>query len=207
MKKLLFIICIALIGGIFASCDKNDDNGKFDPNAKIYINGADKLLKNTRYGVDAPLTAAQICRLDSLILVGTKIEDDGTVTNTCLTFSYSDGFGCYPIDTINNRLVFEAANITAIDGNGFLDPNTGFGNYIIYRDVWEANELGELVIARDMDTLAYIPNAQRWEAYDKIKALWETENWDAIYEIFQNAFTFIPCTGEEYRALVEAGIE
>lgn len=199
MKKLLLILCVALVGYAFASCDKDDDNGKLDPNAKLYINGVDKLLKNTRYGVDAPLTAHEICRLDSLWLVSDKFDEYGGVTRFSAYFSFSGESGC-TIDTINNRLVFDAGSINGIDGNEFLDPNTGFNNFIIFK-------MFSYPDGRDgYDTLAYIPNSQRQAAYEQIKALWDTENWDAIYEIFQNAFTFIPCTGAEFRELKEAGL-
>ncbi|MBR6250134.1 MAG: hypothetical protein IKR17_02935 [Bacteroidales bacterium] len=203
MKRTILLLMVGFIFA-FASCDKDDDNGKLDPNAKIYISGVDKLLKNTRYGVDAPLTAHEICRLDSLWLVSDKVNEDGGVTTSCSYFSFSGESGC-TIDTINNRLVFNAGNINGIDDNWFLDPSTGFNDYYIYRDVLVYDERG-VATQIGLDTLAYIPNAQRQAAYEQIKALWDTENWDAIYEIFQNAFTFVPCTGKEFRELKEAGL-
>ncbi len=125
------------------------------------------------------------------------MTEEGYETSSSVYFSLEDG----NLDTINNRIVLKAGNINGIDGNPFLDPSTGFNDYIIFRFVYDQNDqfLG-------IDTLAYIPNSQRQAAYEQIKALWDTENWDAIYEIFQNAFTFIPCTGEEYKALKEAGL-
>lgn len=196
MKRTILLLMVGFIFA-FAACDKDDDNGKLDPNAKIYISGADKLLKNTRYGVDAPLTAAQICRLDSLWMkcsrYGRKEESIDAY------FSFRGESGC-TIDTINNRLVFDAGSINGIDGNGFLDPNTGYNDFYIFK-------MFSYPDGRDgRDTLAYIPNAQRQAAYEQIKALWDTEQWDAIYEIFQNAFTFVPCTGAEFRELKEAGL-
>lgn len=198
MKRLIILLFgVVLLGSTFASCDKDDDNGKFDPNAQIYITGIDKALKNIRYGVDAPLTAHEICVLDSIWLDSRFVTEEGYVTSLSVYFSLEDG----NLDTINNRIVLKAGNINGIDGNPFLDPSTGFNDYIIFRFVYDQNEqyLG-------IDTLAYIPNAQRQAAYEQIKALWDTENWDAIYEIFQNAFTFVPCTGAEYKALKEQGL-
>ena len=111
-----------------------------------------------------------------------------------------------PVDGfINNRLVFDAGSLNDVNDNPFLDPSTGFNDFYIFRRVVYLNESGaEIFLGKD--TLAYIPNAQRQAAYEQIKALWDTENWDAIYEIFQNAFTFVPCTGKEFRELKEAGL-
>lgn len=52
-----------------------------------------------------------------------------------------------------------------------------------------------------VDTLAYIPDSVLRKAEIKIKALFAAKDYDSIYTIFNNAYTFIPITGAEYRAL------
>jgi hypothetical protein len=51
------------------------------------------------------------------------------------------------------------------------------------------------------DTLAYIPNTVLRSAETQIKALFAAKNYEPIYAAFNNAYTFIPISGAEYRAL------
>ena len=74
-------------------------------------------------------------------------------------------------------------------------------NYYIIKDVKDT-----IGFSGTVDTLAYIPNAQRHRAKELIDSLYVLEQWDKIYDIFQNAFTFIPWTGEELRELEKQGL-
>lgn len=55
------------------------------------------------------------------------------------------------------------------------------------------------------DTIAYVPNSALRTAETQIKALWEAKNYEPIYKVFHDAYTFIPITGAEWRALKAAG--
>ena len=178
MKRLIILLFGAvLLGSTFASCDDGEST-KWDKNAKLYIQGVDRTNKS----LTEAMTAAEICRLDTVNMH--LVEFGGTLP-------FGEPFD-NKIDTINNRLVMVGANIESVEDNPFFTCT-------------------EVIILNNdnpiyWDTIAYVPYAQRQAAYEQIKALWETENWDAIYEIFQNAFTFIPCMGAEYKALKEAGL-
>lgn len=161
----------------FISC--KDDNEKRPDTAPLYINGVDKANKSAN---KEALTASEIVRLDSVCLTNTNTHLGGRVDKLFC-------FGMNNIDTINNRLIMEAVNIDQIDNNLFLTNE----NWFISSWVTE-------------DTLAYVPNAQLIEAYEQIRVLWEKEDWNAIYDIFQNAFSFVPCTGEELRELEKQGL-
>jgi len=203
MKRLIILLFGAvLLGSTFASCD-DDDNGRLNPSAPLYINGQNRTNKNLQYAVDAPLTPLEILRGGHVDVMGTAVEGNkfeiqaGEMTQVC-PFDFRDVD--HKIDTINCRLILVAANIDEIEDNLFISP-TQFTDLWLGLQVRDENEqwLG-------WDTVAYIPNAQRNAAYEQIKALWDTENWDAIYEIFQNSYTFVPCTGAEYKALKEDGL-
>lgn len=55
------------------------------------------------------------------------------------------------------------------------------------------------------DTLGYIPNSVLDVAEAKIKAAHEAGNYEEVYRLFLEAYTAIPCTGEEYRQLQAEG--
>jgi hypothetical protein len=58
----------------------------------------------------------------------------------------------------------------------------------------------------NVDTVAYVPNSIITEARNNIEAALENENYDEVYRLFNEAFTFIPISGSEWRALKAQGI-
>lgn len=177
---MLFCVCVW-----FTSCN-DDDSNKFDCNHRLYINGVNKANKAVRY---ENLSVEEIVRIDSVILYSTY---NGVMLNENFEFALGN------IDTLNNRFAMQAGYIN----NGTYD-NIFFSqrNYYLMRFVYgENNEyLGT-------DTLAYVPNKQITDAKAKIDSLFPLEKWSEIYDIFNNAFTFIPCTGAELRELEKQGL-
>lgn len=189
MKKILIAALAATF--TFAACD-DDSNGKYNPDAKLYINGVDRANKSI---FDSVMTVAEILRLDSIMIYAQWPNEWGNYTSCGETFTFERG----NIDTINNRLVMRVGGIAGIEGNPFFTKD----NYFVCRHNYRVMPGNPLY--GSMDTLGYVPNAQRREAYEKICALWESEDWPQIYEIFQNAFTFIPCTGAELTEMEKNG--
>lgn len=180
-KFLLMLFCMCIW---FTSC-KDDESDKFDWDRPLYVNGVDKANKAIVY--TKRLSASEIVRLDDFWLY----TNSGTIVSW--HFSFAEG----NIDTINNRLLLPAGFIN----NGTYDnPFFDLENYYIIKDVKDT-----IGFSGTVDTLAYIPNAQRHRAKELIDSLYVLEQWDKIYDIFQNAFTFIPCTGEELRELEKSG--
>lgn len=181
-KFLLMLFCVCVW---FTSCN-DDDSNKFDCNHRLYINGVNKANKAVRY---ENLSVEEIVRIDSVILYSTY---NGVMLNENFEFALGN------IDTLNNRFAMQAGYIN----NGTYD-NIFFSqrNYYLMRFVYgENNEyLGT-------DTLAYVPNKQITDAKAKIDSLFPLEKWSEIYDIFNNAFTFIPCTGAELRELEKQGL-
>ena len=53
--------------------------------------------------------------------------------------------------------------------------------------------------------VAYIPNAKMEEAQMAIRKAWEEKNNEEVYRLFNEAFTFIPITNNEWEALKAKG--
>lgn len=207
-KTLLFAVpAIALLA---APACKEDDGGKFDPFAKIWING--KNTTNKAQTTQQRLTAEQICKGDSVFLCGTMRSYNlaGTLTGYMIKPTY-DGY--LPIDTVNNRLPMENINIddgyTPLDKNIFLSEEWYWYILKMVRDT-SINHMNEYVYSHKCgDTIGYIPTAVRLAAREELRKLWDDRdaNRDAIRKIFNEAFVFYPCTGAEYKRMLEEGIE
>ena len=54
-----------------------------------------------------------------------------------------------------------------------------------------------------------MPREYRLEAYEKMKKLFSEDelNWTEIYRVFNEGFIFVPCTGAEFKELVEKGLD
>jgi hypothetical protein len=61
------------------------------------------------------------------------------------------------------------------------------------------------VVDSPRDTIGYIPNSVMRTAETAIKAAYANGDTEAVYQLFNEAFTFRPITGAEYKALKEAG--
>jgi hypothetical protein len=59
----------------------------------------------------------------------------------------------------------------------------------------------------DIDTIAYIPNAVLREAEQKIRAAFELQDYDEVYNVLYIAFKFRFITGAEYRELKLQGLQ
>ena len=205
-KTLLFAVpAIALLA---APACKDDDGGKFDPFAKIWING--KNTTNKAQTTQQRLTAEQICQNDSITLVGYfKEANFSSLTYYEIKPTYE---GSLRIDTANRRLAMEAGNAddgyTPLDENPLISEKFNWFIQKFERDV-ETDPTGVKHNHICTDTLGYVPTAVRLAAREELRKLWDDRdaNWDAIRKIFNDAFVFYPCTGAEYKRMLEEGIE
>ena len=62
-----------------------------------------------------------------------------------------------------------------------------------------------VVIPAGIWVVAYIPNAKMDEAQKAIRKAWEAKDNEEVYRLFNEAFTFIPITNNEWEALKEKG--
>lgn len=67
-------------------------------------------------------------------------------------------------------------------------------------------DVRDLIVTTGMgDTIGYIPQSARSEAFERILEAEKEKNYDLIYKIFNESFVAIPCTPEEYKVLKAEG--
>ncbi len=210
--KQFAILLVAFIGAFtaFVACD-DDSNGKLDEYAKIYINGknlTNKYLQENADGTQRKLTVEEICKGDSIWIM--MYDKEGEYCKGEIVHGWSAKF-CEitpreeaplygVIDTVNMRIALSAGYVeTFHDASFYFD-----GRYNMY--VQKAN-IGKPLSTED--TIAYMPREYRLAAYEKMKKLFSEEelNWTEIYRVFNEGFIFVPCTGAEFKELVEKGLD
>lgn len=194
MKNTLLFLGLVSSMLALSSCEKNDSVP--DSSCTIWINGQDKSENKSicEYRSHA-LTAAQVCRLnEDIMLVGATFDWVRSTGISCKINSDNENFA--NIDTINNRIGLTVLHVSAALYNSLFE-----------RDYQWLIILNGDTTHSDYDTVAYIPNSARLAAIDTLTSLfdasnggWE-KNYEAIDEIVQNAFKFIPCTGEEFKQI------
>lgn len=214
MKKNLILMAFAIVSAFLVfSCDDEQTGGKLDQDANIYINGRNSVNKSVSTtntdGTQKRLTVEEICKGDSIVLCATSYDKEGNDHKIFEEkFIYNGS-----IDTIKNRIALRAGNINGLEKNEFLMEEW---KWYIRKLNWIYNgedENGDTVYVGSLDinahdTIAYIPTGQRLAVVDTLTTLFEDKegNWDKIYKIFNDAFIFYPCTGEEYKELEAAGL-
>jgi len=187
MKRLLPIFLISLL---FSSCNKKDDptGFKVDVYATVNIKPAVGFRSAGEH-----ISALEIVKKATVIHFTTsdlqsatrgfdKAQRDTISATPCLKM--------WGTDIINEQGVYEPI---FIEGSNFvLEVWNGFPT-IPYRQC-------------KIDTIAYIPNSVIQSARISIKAAYNAGNSDEVYRLFNDAFTFVPITGSEYRELMKKGL-
>jgi len=188
MKHLFYFLFAALL---FAGCEKEPVTKEFK------IKDTDMIsIKPAQSAYSAPLkTKATEAHLSALEIVKqtteiSLLDSVGVV--------YGRSFAPEQRDTISNppKLLMWATDVISFDGNlqvGFL------GNWIEAIDVVFVHYLDETPNLRD--TIAYIPNSVLRTTETAIRAAYEAQDIDECYRLFNDAYTFTPITGAEWRAL------
>jgi hypothetical protein len=186
--KIMFVTLIVAIG--FFSCEK-ETKFRLDPTAPVYLNGREAV--SDAKGQEA-LSIKEVIKTATHFFSNppfSTIKRMGTIGGICER------------DTVNNRIVGYSSWV--IDHTGqliteFIETR----NYImVYVDL-DNRDINTGVYPTD--TLAYIPNSVMEAAETDIRAAYEAEDYEECYRLFKEAFIFYPCTGEQYRQLVEQGL-
>lgn len=180
MKTLSIVTFLAVLTAasvaLFSCNDSKSGKGKLDPSAKVYISAAPGVRSVADSDKPGHLSAREIVR---------------QAQGMCFNETHSMGVEDWNRDTVNNRFMYHGTMIIA--QNGTLD--TGFIDAVDMVLVTLTHDLLPL------DTIAYLPNQVLRDAGKVIRAAYEREDYAACYSLFEKAYTFIPITGEEWRAL------
>lgn len=197
MRNILSLLAAAFCAAIvLTSCE--DDNGKLADGTCIFINGKDKTNKAVSTSAK---TVKEICLGDSLMMIMEDEVAQGWASGLCSIVVNPNDESNFAIDTINYRISVPARDINNFDLSeiALLGKNRHFFIVDGHSD-GKGAYLG--------DTLAYIPTAQHHAIVDQLEELFKDKesNITEIYQLFSDAFVFIPCTAEEYRELEAAGL-
>ena len=211
MKHFVFLLA-TLFAFVLASCNDDKPHHTWGTLEVAYINGKESPTKGLVY--NSRLTPHEVCLLDTVKIYGSGMHcpEQGAINHaiTAAVVSIASGH----VDTVNNRIGYDVGNI--IDANGVMnvDENMIFSdtcNWTILAPIYETlpdGIGGYFRAATSWDTVAYIPIANRVAVRDTLRQLQDDPdgNFDIIMKIFNDAFEFIPCTGEEYKELKAKGL-
>jgi len=171
MKKILFLL---LTVALFVNCDPKDvpePKGKLDPNAMITIRPAKGVqLRSTVTGLTALEVVEQAVNIkwQSHYLDNTYYDDVKDIARTFIEEHK---------DYEKPALLMWGTDIITQEGE-YLNMFTNSFNVVI-TDV-------------NNDTIAYIPDEVIDAARPLIESAFADENYNEVYRLFYEAFTFIP---------------
>lgn len=190
MKKLLFITVLAIM--VF-SCNKEDkvESFKINANAKVYVKPQVTKSEGFTKAGDQALSSLDVVRKATVLRgYNTKIAE----SHITWTWAGKDTTSATP------ALLRTASDI--------IYDTDGYGHYGLQMEFIETRDIvicsGKYPI---YDTLAYIPNSNMTSACEQIIAAFAAKDTAAVYQIFQNAFRFIPITASAYRDLKRQGLQ
>lgn len=209
MKKVLYILMAT--AAIFSSCnsDQNEiieapkveenSKGKILPDQLVRIEAADGVrLRSTeaQYTEDGELlpTALEVAK-NGYVLAGTVfVQPDTSLIWQPSYYSHGERvFGEKMRDTISEKPALLMFSEDILDEKGL--NKTFLKSYDV------------IVLGRQLDTIAYIPNKTLREAEQKIVRAYADSNYNEVYRLFkEEAYKFIPTTGRQYRKLKEKGL-
>ena len=185
MNKYLFLFSILLLA-VGCSKDKAPDNkGQLDPDAMISLRPAEGARSETNH-----LAALEIVKQAYEI----SFIHNGFPGSSHLRRGFADHQR--DLNPENPRLLMYGTDI--IDQYGEYTSEFIEGHdFVLTRQLSITPHL--------LDTIAYIPNVVIRAAEIAIKAAYADDNYTECYRLFDTAFTFIPITGAEWRALKAEG--
>lgn len=179
---------------IFAACKKDEQPSPFrlDENAKVYVKPRTTLKSDF------------IAKSDGVHLTPLEVVKQATTMN-----GFNDLIGQSYITWmwVGKDTVSEVPALLRWGTDVIFDTD-GYGHYGLQREFVYAYDL---VICRGVypnyDTIAYIPNSNMTSARENILKALEAKDTLAVYDIFKNAFKFIPITGAEWKDLKKQNLE
>lgn len=179
MKKIILLLSVIVF--IVIGCGKDDPKNQIlDPNAMVLIKPDKSAF--TRAHNPKHLSALEI------------VKQTWTLTYRNYNFKpeewYTLGFADIQRDTIKPALKMWGTDIIDQKGN-FVEHFLKIYDGVLTREI----------SSRLYDTIGYLPNKMLKGALEKIKAEYDKKNYTEVYRLFDEAFTFRPITGAEWREL------
>ncbi len=188
MKKLFLLLIVTTL--IFG-CEKNNDKPKqkvWNPNAMVLIK-PDKTAFKTKAKNTNHLTALEIVKQGRRIEFMLTYNDNVKVEKPRpASRAFSEGQKDYTIPALK------------MWGTDIIDQDGVFQKDFIYcHDV--------VVSTPNYDTIAYIPNQVLRDIRIPMETAYNEGRYEDVYRMFDEAFTFRPITGAEWRKLKEKGLQ
>ena len=195
MKKLITLAILALLWSCKGTDEPTVKKFVIDPMATVNIKpAAGTVLKVKGENNPAHLTALEIVKKATALRY---YYNDPNLSQGYVLFGR--GFDVLQRDTISTTpaLKMWATDIIRTDFSLIYD-------FIESKDCYlEAYDKNTKVT----DTIAYIPNTVLRNAETQIKTLYTAKNYETIIKLFNDAYTFIPISGAEYKALKAQGLQ
>ncbi len=188
MRKILCIVM--LVWAALTACKKDDPEPfRLDPDAKVYVKPSANLIQSKS---DAHLTPLEVVKQATSLRFYNDISFPGV-------YGTATWVGKDTISEIPALLRW---------GRDIIYDQTGYGDFGIQEEFIYGYDM---VICSgthpNYDTLAYIPNSVVTAAREAILEAFANEDEELVYELFQEAFRFIPITGAEYKDLKDQGLQ
>lgn len=184
MRAYIIIILSGLIA-LTSCCKSNEDRPNILKDATLNINVRDG-LRSEGNGQTLLTPREVVEKTDIMKFLSPKYK------NTISSRGFSDA----QRDFKNNRLKMWASDVI-LDRGGTIELETEF---LLARDVTLIDARGD-----KSDTIAYIPNKVLEQSYKDIREAFEKKDYQRVYELFEQAYTAIPITGEQYKELKRQG--
>jgi hypothetical protein len=185
MKRLFLLLILAVA---ITACKKDPEPFRLDPNAKVYVKPSSEIQTKS----SDHLSPLEVVKQATTLRLYNDISFPGV-------FGTATWVGKDTISAIPALLRW---------GTDIIYDTTGNGDYGIQKDFIYGYDM---VICRGLypnyDTIAYIPNAIVLNAREAILLAFEKKDTKSVYELFQEAFRFIPITGAEYKQLKGQGLQ
>ena len=187
MKKLIYLLLLIAA----CSCSSKDEPKAFkiDSNAMISIKpsvGAWRAPSFIKTNDTTHLSALEIVKqAEGIMFYNISVYGDQPVGR---------GFSASQRDTISPMLKMWGTDIIDQDGN--YVPDFIESTDCILRKITNVDKPNMVI-----DTIAYISNSVLRNAETQIKEAYAKKDNESVYKIFNEAFTFTPITGAEWRAL------
>ena len=175
MRRFLILLCLVAVSTAFASCGKVNKWSE----RTIDIN----VRENVTTKADEHLTPAQIVR-KAWVIVWSNGRNARNITR---------GFNEEQRDTVNNKLLMLSTDVISDIG----ELKDGDGDFINSQDI-------RIVDSTDV-VIAYIPTTAVRKVRSSIIDAYNRNDYDEVYDIFNDAFVAVPISQSEYDALVERG--